>query len=158
MKPTSYLYDERDGGFRLYLGGISTLGGLNLFPRGADVTEIEYYTDAKFDHPPPMHSGTTAALIDHIAAIPDHIGFVDFSCVIESEYMFSTHDDCECHFKTSSEGSVRILVDRVTAHEFRDRLWVILNLNRGCHTVIDATGQFHTYPDFDTLLESRNGG
>jgi len=158
MKPTSYLYDERDGEFRLYLGGVSTLDGLKLFPLSADVTEIVYYTDAEFDHPLPMHGATTAALIEHIAAIPGHIGFVDFSCVIESDCMFATHDDCECHFKTPSEDRVRILVNRVTLPEFCDRLWSILNLNRGCYVVIDAKGQSQAYPDFDALLESRNGG
>ena len=156
MKPTSYLYDERDGRYRLYLGGISTIAGLKLLPSIAAISEVECYTDAQPDDVPAISCVTVAAAIEYISKLPDHIGVYDFSCVIESGLAFTTHDDCEAHFNAPSEQSVRDLVYLVTPTVYRERLWTTLKSNRGCYTVIDGTGQLQTYPDFDSLLESRN--
>ena len=106
--------------------------------------------------PAPVQSGTVGLLVEHIEMIPDDVGIYDFSCVIESECKFSSHDDCECHFDVSTAAEARTLVDHLMKPEDSDRLWAILNSNHGCYITFDTTGQFMTYPDFDALLKSQD--
>ena len=105
--------------------------------------------------PAPVQSGTVGLLVEHIEMIPDHVGIYDFSCVIESECKFSSHDDCECHFDVSTAAEARTLVDHLMKPEDSDRLWAILNSNHGCYITFDTTGQFMTYPDLTLCLNHR---
>ena len=88
----------------------------------------------------------------------EYIGIVDFSCVIEPECKFSTHDDGECHFDATTEDFIRVIVDRATPPVYSSQLWETLKSNRGCYVTIDEEMQFNIYPNFDTLIESKNAG
>ena len=141
MKPTSYRYEERDEGFQLYLGGVSTIAGLALFPPDADVTQVEYYADAEFDSPSAIEAGFNATIIEHLSKIPTHITVFDFSCSVAPGFAFSTHDDCECHIKAPSKECARGIVGAVASPENFERLWEVLDSNHGSYVVLGAKNQ-----------------
>ena len=156
MTPSSYLYDEQDGRYRLYLGGYCTIAGLKLFPQNATATCIKIYGDIKPAEPWPTSSTTTSTLVSNLSA--DYIGLVDFSCVIEPECKFSTHDDGECHFDATTEDFIREIVDRATPPAYNTKLWETLKSNHGCYITINEEINFTIHPDFDALIKSKNAG
>ena len=140
MTPSSYLYDEQDGRYRLYLGGYCTIAGLKLFPQNATATCIKIYGDTKPAEPWPTSGTTTSTLVSNLSA--DYIGLVDFSCVIEPECKFSTHDDGECHFDATAEDFIREIVDRATPPAYNTKLWETLKSNHGCYITINEEINF----------------
>jgi hypothetical protein len=158
MNPTSYLFDQRDGLYRLYLGGLTTVDGLRLFPSTTVVSQRKLYTDADASAYFPPQTGTIADTIEHLSAIPKHIGLVDFSCSIAGEVEFSTHDDCECHFEAPDLTQIQNLIDALPVTDRKIGLADILKSHPGCYIVLDGVGSFFAYPDFDSLLASQNGG
>ena len=156
MTPSSYFYNEHDGRYRLYLGEFCTIAGLKLFPQNTKTSCIKIYSDTKPAKPWSTTNMTTSTLISHLMA--EYIGIVDFSCVIEPECKFSTHDDGECHFDATTEDFIRVIVDRATPPVYSSQLWETLKSNRGCYVTIDEEMQFNIYPNFDTLIESKNAG
>ena len=155
MTPSSYLYDQRDGRHRLYLGEFCTIAGLKLFPDHTEVSHVAIHgdTQAKVLNNP-IAKTTTSALASALA--DDYMGLIDFSCVVEPDCKFSTHDNGECHFDASSDDLVRILVEHATPPAYNDRLWATLKSNIGCYITIDEEMQFTVHPDFDSLIESKN--
>ena len=113
------------------------------------------YGEADLAKPSSTLNMTTSTLAAHLAN--DYMGLVDFSCVVEPECYFSTHDDCECHFDAATEEFVRVLVERATPPVYNEKLWSALKSNLGCYVTISEEMQFTIYPDFDALIASKNG-
>ena len=156
MVPTSYYYRELDGRFRLYLGGVSTLYGLQLLQRETPVSKMEVYTHPEGDWLPPERPRTVSSVIECVEAIPDHAGIYDFSCDLVGGGEFSTHDDSECHFVLNDQDSIRDLVDAAADIAVQARLWEMLQENIGCYVVVTPDHDFRTYADFDALLASQD--
>lgn len=154
MTPSSYLYDERDERHRLYLGEFCTIAGLRLFPDHAEVSHVIMHSDNQSQVLDSTAKTTTSALAATLAG--DYIGLIDFSCIVERECKFSTHDDGECHFDATTEELVRTLVERATPPAYNDHLWETLKSNLGCYITINDEMQFTVHPDFDSLIESKN--
>ncbi len=144
MEPSSYLYSERDGRVRLYLGGLPMLAGLRLFPADTHVFKIAIYTDTDCETYRYADTGTISSLVEHIMTFPGHVGIVEFSCEIADYASFSAHDDCECHFDASNPDVIRDLVFATARDAVQSRLWAILQATPDCYTVVSPDGAYHT--------------
>ena len=156
MTPSSYQYDERDGNHQLYLGGVCTIAGLKLFPVNTRTSEVKIYGDSISKAFQPSDNLTTADLISSLSA--DYIGLVNFSCTLEPNYQFSTHDDSECHFEADTKACIHELFCHITPPAYSAMLWKTLQSNRGCYVVVDEEFKFKIYPTFDVMIESTNAG
>ena len=153
MTPISYLYDQRNGRHQLYLGGFCTIAGLKLFPDNPAVSNIEMY-DTEHAESSSLASTTCSALALHLA--DNFVAIFDFSCAIERDCNFSTHDDGECHFDAGTEELIQVLVERATPPVYNDHLWATLKSNLGCYITVNENMQFVIHPDFDALIEAHN--
>ena len=153
MTPSSYLYDQRDGKHRLYLGGFCTVAGLKLFSPETKTPEVKIYGGEFSKTFVPADNQTTAGLISFLSA--DDLALVDFSCTTELDCQLSTHDDGECHFAADVMACIYDLFCSVTPPVYSSRLWETLRANSGCYVVVDEALELKVNSDFDALIESR---
>ena len=156
MTLSSYLYDERDGKHRLFLGGVCTIAGLKLFSPSTKTPEVKIHGESLSKAFVPADNQTTAGLISYLSA--EYIGLVDFWCTTELNCQFSTHDDGECQFVGDTMACIYDLFCCVTPPVYSSRLWETLQANLGCYVAVDDELEFKIYPDFDALIESSAAG
>ena len=156
MTPSSYNYDERDGSYQLSLGGVCTIAGLKLFPANARTPEVKIYGDSVSEIFDPSDNLTTTELISQLSA--DYIGLHDFSCTVEPDCQFSTHDDAECYFDAGSKRFIHELFCRITPPVCSVHLWATLQSNCGCYVAVDEQLELNIFSTFDALLKHTNAG
>ena len=152
IRDSSYLYDQRDGRHRLYLGEYCTIAGMKLFPDNPVASHIKIYGDYETRELSSAENMRISALISYLS--DDYTGLVDFSCLVDPDCNFSTHDDGECSFDSGTEDLIRVLVERVAPPVYSDHLWKTLKSNRGCYITIDETMQFTVYTDFRSMVDA----
>jgi len=156
MNPTVYLYDERDGEYRLYLAEFSTIDGLNQFPNDSPVCIEKLYTDAP-DTTDFSQIDTVETAIHYLRMLAS-FSLVDFSCKIADVIRLSTHDDAECHFTTNNRTECKRLVLATSPGERCGKLWETLTSNIGQYVALKSAGHIATYEDFDSYLNSTHSG
>ena len=154
MRPTSYLFDQRDDCYRMYLGGLSTIDGLTLVPRDGVVTNFKLYCDGNSIHND-AEIDTVAAAIEYLKNLASHVDPVDCSCDINGGLSLSTHDDCECSFRSQTVDELKVLAVNATSMISNRSMWETLRTYAGHYVVFQKDGTFETYPDFDALVASQ---
>lgn len=156
MNPTCYVFKRRDDGFRLYLGGLTTVEGLGLFSPNAGCRIEHIYMDC--DPEVPADSDcvqTVAAAIDFLTELTPADPY-DFQCSIEPGTELSSHDDYGCHIRAANADEIWRLVNAVQPATHAATLRAKLEANPGAYLVCEPNGAISTYADFDAFLLASN--
>lgn len=150
--PSVYLYEFRAGKHYLYLGDYSTSEGLRLLSSNSQVRMQHLWGKKVFVLPEPMTSPQSLASVARFVDATESI--VDFECLIDSEVVFSTHDDSECHFEfLDRQGCEEVLRRSVGAH-LAEVLWNAMLVHCGRYVTIRDDRTIIVYEKFYDYLAS----
>lgn len=162
MSPSVYLYNETIDSIELYLGEFSTLQGLSLFDREMEIQLISFgaigykkYGWVTKDEL--LEFRDIGSMIDFLEK-EGNIDIVDFKASLSNIGIFSTHDDCECHFKLESKRIALSVLNKILPKKERDMLINQLLNNQNLYITCDDGGNVSKFGSFDEYLESTASG
>ncbi|NPU93974.1 MAG: hypothetical protein HPY82_18850 [Gammaproteobacteria bacterium] len=157
MKPSVYLYSETDKGFELYLGEYSTLEGLCVFDKAANMvitgfgaTLYKKYGWATEAQLPSLENVRSA--IAFLESEGD-IGIIEFEASLPGIGTFSSHDDAECHYVLYSKHQCISILKTVIPHEYSDKLINTLMCSQKMYIACSETGSLTKYGSFEEYVE-----
>jgi hypothetical protein len=150
--PSVYLYEIRDGKHCLYLGDYSTSEGLGLLSPNSQVRMQHLWGKKVFVLPDQLASPQSLASIARFVDATESI--VDFECLIDSEVVFSTHDDSECHFEFLDRQGCEGVLRRSVGANLAEVLWNALLAHCGRYVTIRDDRTIIVYETFYDYLAS----
>ncbi len=155
MNPSVYLYNETDNGIELYLGGCSTLDGLSLIDKHAQLNITSFGATCY-----KKYGWATEKEIPELKSIDEamvflksegDIGIIEFNANIFGMGTLSTHDDGECHFILKSKHQCLTYLKLVVPQQYSDMFINKLLNNPGLYLTCDSTGNVNKYASINNL-------
>ena len=158
--PSTYLLDQRNSKFILYLGEYSSEQGMSLVPRDLEIANISLGTSdyknlswaTESDFPTFRTSGELSDFLNS-----NEVWFLTFEVDFKDYGSLRTHDDGECHFELLNKSDAIELI-RKSAPEQHSLLILskLLELPDKYLTV-NSNGELQVYHTFDQYLNENQG-
>ncbi|NMM50891.1 hypothetical protein [Marinigracilibium pacificum] len=155
--PTTYLFEQTETGYTLYLGEFSSLEGLGLIPNDLEIEKIElgvsnyknhgWATEKEFPHF--RTSGELAEFLDR----EGEIGLLVFDVTFKNFGSLRTHDDGECHFEFRNKKDLIDVVSKAAPKKFLTQILAKILNNPDKYISIDQNGYLKMYHTFDQYIE-----
>lgn len=155
--PSVYLVRKSRAKTKLYLGEYSSGQGLALFSPSLSVSVNAAFFDSSLDRNRErqrslLASKTVAEVVINLGAD----GPFDFSCEIEEDVQFSSHDDGECHILLPSISCAKKLILGAAPAEFGEAIWKKMVDNPNCYVSNpdSQTNEIAVFESFESYLNS----
>lgn len=154
--PSTYLFDERNSKFLLYLGEYSSEQGMSLLPRDLEIVNISLGTTdyknlswaTENDFPTFRTSGE---LLDFLNS--KEVWFLTFEVGFKDYGSLKTHDDGECHFELLNRTDVIELIKKSTPEQYSGLILSKLLELPNKYLTVNSNGDLQVYHTFDQYLE-----
>ncbi|MEP4531487.1 MAG: hypothetical protein ABJ004_00265 [Cyclobacteriaceae bacterium] len=158
--PSTYLLDERNGKFILYLGEYSSEQGMLLLPRDLEIENLSLGTSdyknlswaTERDFPT---FGTSGELSDFLNS--NEVWFLTFEVDFKDYGSLSTHDDEECHFELQNKSDAIELIKKSTPEQHSSLILAKLLELPNKYLTINSNGELQVYHTFDQYLNENQG-
>jgi hypothetical protein len=149
-----FLYDQKNEAPFLYVGELSTIAGLSIFPPDTHVSVIEFgaqdfngYEWATEKELPQLRN-----IRDLCSFLQQDIRLVNIEVGIGAGYSLSSHDDFECHFTFVDDAEVIQTVEKIAPSDsFRVLIDTLIN-HPGVYVECDEVGRIRIYENFEEYV------
>jgi hypothetical protein len=158
--PSTYLLEERNSKFILYLGEYSSEQGMSLVPRDLEIMNISLGTTdyknlnwaTESDFPTFTTSGELLDFLDS-----NEVLFLTFEVDFKDYGSLRTHDDGECHFELLNKSDVVKLIKKSAPEQYSELILAKLLEFPNKYLTINSKGEIQVYHTFDQYLEKEQG-
>jgi len=157
MNPSVYLYKHSPEGVELYLGEVSTVFGLSLFPESTPIRVTDFvatsYKGFGFATQKDLPELNSVSDIKSFIEREGEIVMIDFEVSMKGIGVLRTHDDGECNFKHLSKEIALQALQKVLPPEYSSLVIDCLLKNQNQYISCDNLGRIHIFSSFDEYLK-----
>ncbi|MEQ8478810.1 hypothetical protein [Fulvivirga sp.] len=154
--PGTYLLEERNSKFLLYLGVYSSEQGMSILLRDLEIVNISlgtsdyknlsWATETEF---PTFR--TSGELLDFLNS--NEVWFLTFEVDFKDYGSLKTHDDGECHFELLNKSDVIELIKKSAPEKYSNLILAKLLELPNKYLTVNSNGELQVYHTFDQYLE-----